>query len=516
MGVQQRPRLGSFGLQLPQQHLQGEIGAVGQPRTEQHQRQGQITHRLAEAVGGFRFTLRPRVGLVAIGMEAEQAQGIGPLQSLQIEAPGVAGRLLTAGDQPAEPWRQTLAEAFLAPRTLRITGEVIEEQQHRLRLGGGARPLAPAQGKQLHRWPLLRQQLRKGSPHKGDHLGGHAVKALARIDAHDPAPVVHQLAIGVLQRQFALAHASHAREQHPAAWGCEQLAELFQLGFSPHEVLAGGGAFRQVVGGVLRESGAGVGAGIGSTNGFFGPAFGLNLPSQQLRNREPIRVLINARVTFHAQPDGILDRAKLGRCLAGIGPGAIRCGRLDMGCLADAVETLRICVGPAGDDPAVGIRAAHGHALGQIVLDFLRKLLPCAASFRLWPPALGWSLGRCIGWPAGCSNSSASHQLPNPAQGLAASFAVAVIVGAPHDHLHPSRPGRSSLLAIELQHQPAAGLVRGLRRRDRVSAQGRLLPRRYGQHNHRRPRQAGRQRLGRWRALHQDFHRHAQAGTAQS
>ena len=80
MGLQQRPRLGSLGLQLLQQRLQGQIGTVAQPRTEQHQRQGQITHRLAEAVGGFRFALRPGVGLLSIGVEAQQAQGIGPLQ----------------------------------------------------------------------------------------------------------------------------------------------------------------------------------------------------------------------------------------------------------------------------------------------------------------------------------------------------------------------------------------------------------------------------------------------------
>ena len=69
MGLLEGFRRCSLGLQICQELLQPQIGPLRQPRTEQHQRQGEIPHLRAEPIGGL-FLCFEAVGAALSGLQS--------------------------------------------------------------------------------------------------------------------------------------------------------------------------------------------------------------------------------------------------------------------------------------------------------------------------------------------------------------------------------------------------------------------------------------------------------------
>ena len=255
MGLLEDFRCCSLGLQIRQELLQPQIGPLRQPRTEQHQRQGEIPHLRAEPIGGLFLSLEA-VGAALPRLQGQELQGGLPFQQRELHGLGIGGCNFPLGDQPAESGRQSLKELAFRLIAPLITPLVVEDQEHRFRWVGTCWPLAPTQGQQVSGALVLREgQIREDSPEESHDLQRHGVQPLASIKAHDAAPVESKGVVGVLDRQLALANPAHAREIGPAAfWGQEAL-ELLQFLAAAHEPLGAGGEFWEVVGGVRGKDG---------------------------------------------------------------------------------------------------------------------------------------------------------------------------------------------------------------------------------------------------------------------
>ena len=174
-----------------------------------------------------------------------------------------------------------------------------------------------------------------------------------------------------------------------------------------------------------------------------------------------------------AEPDAVLRRGPLCRGERRVVAGPTGSSGADVGSYAGVGGLGGIAVGASGGVWAARTGAVAPHPAVEGPLHIGAEVITGFAPAVVWSVLGSWLGDRWI------------KQCLDPGQGLAASFAVAVIVGTPRDDPHPSRPGLRYLLAIQLQHQPASGLFRLVQRRDVLTAPLLLETLRQGQEHHR-------------------------------